>query len=57
MNENKKLYSEMNQLRGEQQDRAQQIEVLHDKAYRLTLALAATQGIIKHAADESVKNI
>jgi hypothetical protein len=36
MNENKKLYSEMNQLRVEQQARTQQIEVLQEEAYRVT---------------------
>jgi hypothetical protein len=57
MNENRKLYSEMNQLRVEQQARAQQIEVLQDEAYRVTTTLATTQGIIKQEVDESVEKM
>ena len=57
MNKNKKMYSEMNQLRAEQQARAQHIKVLQDEADIVTTTLATTGSLLKQANDESVENI
>jgi hypothetical protein len=47
MAENRKLYSEINQLRAEQQAHAKNIEVLQEESYKVTVELAATQGKVK----------
>jgi predicted nucleic acid-binding Zn-ribbon protein len=57
MDENRKLYSEMNQLRVEQQACMQNIEVLQEESYRVTMALAATRGIVKQEVEESVEKM
>ena len=57
INENQKLYSEMNHLREEQQARTQKIEVLQEKSYRVTVTLTTTQEIIKHVVDEGVEKM
>jgi hypothetical protein len=57
MAENRKLYSEINQLRAEQQDRAQKIEVLQEESYKVTTELVATQGIVKNVAQETTEKL
>jgi hypothetical protein len=43
MNKSRKLYSEMNHLREEQQAYMQQMEFLQEEAYRLIATLTMTQ--------------
>jgi hypothetical protein len=45
MDENNKMYLEMNQLRVEKQANAPKIEVLQEESYMVTMTLATPQSI------------
>jgi len=47
----------MNELRAEKQANEQNLEVLQEESYRVIMALESTHGIVKKAAEESVKKM
>jgi hypothetical protein len=57
MEENRKLYSEMNQMRVQQQAHAQKIETLQEEAYKVTTEVAVVQGMVKQEVQESAEKL
>jgi hypothetical protein len=53
MQESKKLYAEMNQLRVEQQARMQQIEMLQEEALKVAEEISEAQCRIKQAVEQA----
>jgi hypothetical protein len=49
MVDNNKIYSEMNQMREDQQALTQKMDLLQEEAYMVTKDLASTQGVVKQA--------
>jgi hypothetical protein len=57
MADNKKLYSEMNQMRAEQQALVQKMELLQEEAYKVAEELAVAQGVVKQATWETTEKL
>jgi hypothetical protein len=55
--ENRQLYLEINQIRVEQQNLAQNLEPLQEEAFQVTEELAAAQGIVKQAVQDNAEKL
>jgi hypothetical protein len=57
MAENRKLYSEMNQMREKKQNHTQNIEMLHGEVYKVIIELAYVQCMVKRVVQEHVEKL
>jgi hypothetical protein len=55
--ENRNLYLDINQIRVEQQDLAQNVEMLQEEVFQVTDQLDSMQGIVKWVVQENAKKM